>query len=202
MKQKMSFKRMMVVFVCITVSMFFTGCNDVTVNFNELNSKLNGRSATIQTYDEQSNIIDQIHGKSIDFDSDNRFSEDKDAKSEVVDITVGGKRMEHVGSSLILYEDGLTDIFAQYAKKVDVKNFDRSVPFLNRMINSLNNSFDGKSMAVLIRSQSGMPLATFAGNSVSIYATDSGKTTVFLIDGKVLIVYRCDYTTYETALLK
>ncbi|MCM3273784.1 DUF5052 family protein [Paenibacillus elgii] len=57
-------------------------------------------------------------------------------------------------------------------------------------------------MLILIRSQSGQPLATFVGNKVSYFATDIDKSTAFLIDGKYLFIYRCDYTIYDLSLLK
>ena len=81
-------------------------------------------------------------------------------------------------------------------------DLDRSVPILNQMINQFQNDFTGKSRVLLIRSQLGFPLATYAGNKVSIFSTDVPKTTGFLVDGKKLVVYRADYTVYDTALLE
>lgn len=85
--------------------------------------------------------------------------------------------MLHVGSSLLAFESGLSNLFEEYSQKVDIKNFDRSVPFLNRLVNDLQNATVGKSKIVLIRSQSGQPLATFAGDDVSYFATDIDKST-------------------------
>lgn len=110
--------------------------------------------------------------------------------------------MLHVGSSLIAYENGLQNIFEEYVQTVDINNFDKSVPFINRMVNDLANYTTGKAKVVLIRSQSGQPLATFAGDDVSYFATDIDKSTGLLIDGNYLFVYRCDYTIYDLALLK
>ena len=53
----------------------------------------------------------------------------------------------------------------------------------------------------MIRSQDGTPIAVFAGDNVEVFATDVPKSTWFRVDGKLLLVYRCDYTTYDTALL-
>lgn len=36
---------------------------------------------------------------------------------------------------------------------------------------------------------------------VSVFATDIDKSTGILIDDKYLLIYRCDYTLYDTELL-
>ena len=89
----------------------------------------------------------------------------------------------------------------EYAKTVDITNQERGVPMLNSMVNSFKNITSGKAKTILIRSQNGKPLATYVGDSVSVFSVDIPKTTAFLVDGKILIVYRCDYTVYDTALL-
>lgn len=183
-----------------------SGCNLFKNEIGKMKEALKGRTAIIQTYDEESNIIDQVKGRSISISSENKFDIKNEegkttTKSSVISLTVGGKSMVHVGSSLILYEEGLTNVFDEFAKTVDIKNFDRSRPFLNKMINDMKNITTGKSKVILIRSQSGKPLATFVGDNVSYFATDIDKSTGILIDGKYLFIYRCDYTIYDIELL-
>ena len=120
--------------------------------------------------------------------------------SSVLKITIGKNEMLHVGSSLIMAEDGLTDVFSEYTKTVNIQNLDRSVPIINCMINSLRNNSTGAAKMILIRSQNGTPLATYLGTHVSTFAVDIPKTTAFLIDDKVLLVYRSDYSVYDLAL--
>lgn len=111
--------------------------------------------------------------------------------------------MIHVGSSMIVQEQGLTDVFNQYSKTVNIANEDtRGLPFMNRLINRYKDSFEGKNRVVLIRSQNGTPLATYAGNKVTPYSTDVPKSTALLIDGHLLLIYRCDYTIYDKELLE
>jgi len=189
--------------LCVTI---LGGCNLAQKEFGKVENTFKGREAVVQTYDEESNIIDQVKGKSISVTSEDKFAT-KDTEgnitkeSSVISLTVGGKSMVHVGSSLIISEKGLVDVFDEYSKTVDVKNTDRSIPFLNRMINEMKNITTGKTKIVLIRSQSGKPLATFAGDNVSYFATEIDKSTGILIDGKHLFVYRCDYTIYDAELL-
>jgi hypothetical protein len=184
-----------------------SGCNLLGQGLSDIRSAFKGREAVIQTYDEESHIIDRIAGKSIDIAPENKFAiSDSDGntveKSAVVNLTIGGKSMLHVGSTLIMYEQGLVDVFDEYAKTVDVMNMDRSTPFVSRMVNKMHNLTDGKKYLILIRSQTGKPLATFVGNSVSYFATKIDKSTMFYVDGKSLFVYRADYTILELSLLQ
>ena len=193
--------------VIIAATLVLSGCNWLEYKLGSLKEQFVGRELTIQTYDENSQMIDRVQGKSVSIEADEDFSL-KDAngdtveKSSVLSITVGGNQMLHVGSSLIAYEDGLLNIFEEYVQQVDLNSFNRSVPFINRMVNDLQNLTTGKEKIILIRSQSGQPLATFAGDDVSYFATEIDKSTGIMIDGKYLFIYRCDYTIYDLALLK
>jgi hypothetical protein len=209
MKNIKRFAKTGLLLVAITSMVVTSGCswNWGANEFGKLKSAFKGRDATIQSYDEQSNIIDRVKGKSIDIGADDKFATKDDKgntteKSGVIAFTIGGKVMTHVGSSLILAENGLVDLVDEYAKTNNIVNNDRSTPFVNRIVNGVQNLTTGKSMVVLIRSQSGKPLAAYAGNSVSYFATDIDKSTGFIIDGKYLFVYRSDYTIYETSLLQ
>ena len=187
--------------------MTLAGCNWFEKKLGDLKEALVGREMIIQSYDENSQLIDRVQGKSVSIKADDEFElTDVDGnvveKSSVLNITVGGNEIIHVGSSLISHELGLENIFDVYAKSVDLDNFDRSVPFVNRMVNELKNYTTGKDKIILIRSQSGQPLATFAGDDVSYYATDIENSTALLIDGEFLFIYRCDYTIYDTELLQ
>lgn len=195
--------------ISLVVALVFTlaGCNWFEKKLGDLKEALVGREMIIQTYDENSQLIDRVQGESVSIKADDEFElTDVDGnvveKSSVLNVTVGGNEIIHVGSSLISHELGLENIFDVYAKSIDLDNFDRSVPFVNRMVNELKNYTTGKDKIVLIRSQSGQPLATFAGDDVSYYATDIENSTALLIDGEFLFIYRCDYTIYDTELLQ
>lgn len=188
--------------------LLMAACQDVGMTSKAIQEKVDGLSMTVKTYDENSQVIDTVSGKSLMIDRDARFdSTDSDGTSKndssVVDITIGKSEMIHVGSSMIIQEQGLTDIFNQYAKTVNITNEDtRGLPFMNKLINRYKDSFEGKKRVILIRSQNGTPLATFAGNKVTPYSTDVPKSTALLIDGHLLLIYRCDYTIYDKDLLE
>lgn len=75
------------------------------------------------------------------------------------------------------------------------------MPWLNDIRERFQNLWKGKAKTIMIRSQNGTPLAVYAGDAVEIFATDMPKTTVFRVDGQYLLVYRADYTAYDSDLL-
>ena len=200
---KKHYKKILLSFSFLAMVITLAGCQDIRMFFKGFEESFKGLEMTIQTYDEESQIIDKITGKSIMIERDSTFDSDSESKdSAVIKISVGTKEMHHVGSSMIIAESQLENIFDDYAKTVDTENVQRGIPVLNSMVNEFRNSFDGKKKVVLIRSQNGTPLATYAGDNVSLYKTDVPKSTGLLIDGAYLFVYRCDYTIYDLALLE
>jgi hypothetical protein len=199
-------RKMFVLIGAITLMAgLLSGCSAAHMTAKQLESAFAGISVNIRTFDEESQVIDNVNGESVMVERDTTFdtstSEGSNKDSSVLKITIGEHEMHHVGSSLVMAEDGLYDIFGEYAKTVDINNTDRSIPIINSIVNSFKNVTSGKEKTILIRSQNGTPLATYVGNKVSIFSVDIPKTTAFLVDNKVLLVYRCDYTVYDTALL-
>lgn len=103
---------------------------------------------------------------------------------------------------MILAQEGLTDVTENSAATVLLENSQPGIPILNNFIEKHRNLWQGKSKTIMIRSQDGTPIAVYAGNQVEIFATDVPKSTWFRIDGKYLLVYRADYTTYDNDLLR
>lgn len=199
LKEEKELKKWLMGFVLVG-TLFLAGCQMIDNLFLDIKEEVTGISGTIQTYDEESRIIDQIKGKSVAFSANNKFS-DEEGNGSVLDVTVSGKQVTHVGSTLLFYEDGLTNVFDEFAEKVDIETMDRAVPMVNRMVNEFENTYFGTEKVILIRSQSGNPLATFAGDNVSIDRMEVDKMTKITIDGKRIYIYRADYTIYDTSLL-
>ncbi|MGE8205420.1 DUF5052 family protein [Heyndrickxia sp. NPDC080065] len=191
----------------ITLIFLLSGCQLFDLWGKNIVKELKGLDVTLQTYDADGLPIDTIKGKSGNISRDTKFdiSNEKGEttkQSSVLNITIGGKQITHVGSTLIMYEKGLTDVMNELPKQVTVENNDRSTPFINKIVNNFHNYFDGKSKIILIRSQLGKPVATFTGNSVSYWSTDVPNSTGLIIDGKYLFIYRCDFTMYDTKLIE
>ncbi|HFI0644731.1 TPA: DUF5052 family protein [Streptococcus suis] len=183
-----------------------SACQSISNWWKNTKEEWIGLEMTVRTYDENSQLIDEMSGRSLSISRNQEFDSvdaegNSNADSSVLKVTLGNYEIDHVGSSLIAAEEGLEDLFAKYQTTVDMSNYDHAVPVVNRMVSSLKNDFTGKAKVVLIRSQNGTPLATYVGDKVSLYASDAPKTSELLIDGKRLIIYRCDYTIYDRELL-
>lgn len=187
--------------------LILVGCQSVTDYFKTTQEQYLGLSGTVRTFDENSQVIDKLTGKSVSIRSDDRFDMTDELgniskESSVLDVTIGRSQVLHVGSTLIFSEDGLTDYMDEYGEAVELETKDRSLPFVNRFFNQIKNDWTGQSKLILIRSQNGTPLATYFGDRVSTSAPDGiPNTTYLLIDGKRLIIYRADFTIYDTDLL-
>ncbi|KXT75159.1 hypothetical protein STRDD10_00433 [Streptococcus sp. DD10] len=201
-------KKKWVVLVVLLLSLIsLSACQTIENLFKNAKEEWVGLKMTVRTFDENAQLIDQMSGKSLSISRNEEFDSidsegNSKADSSVLKVTLGGYEIDHVGSSLIASEDGLMDLFAKYQTTVDIASAAQDVPIVNRMVSDLKNDFTGKKKIILIRSQNGTPLATYAGDKVSLFGSDAPKTSELLIDGKRLVIYRCDYTIYDRELLE
>lgn len=185
----------------LSALLLLVGCQDIKMSIKNIESQLFGINSVVRTFDSNGEMIDRIDGLSVNIDRNTKFDTEK-KDSSVIKITVGGREIDHVGSSLILSQYGLVDILDTVETNLVISNSDRKSPFINTIVNDFKNSFIGLPKIVMVRSQLGFPLAVYEGKNVSIYSTDIPNSTALLIDDKLLIMYRVDYTIYETELLK
>lgn len=190
----------------VLVATFLSGCAGWNASVDNFASLMQGRSATITTYNVFAQMLDRIHGKSVDIHRDTTFDTynsdgTSNEDSSVLAISVGGHNMTHVGSTLLMVQDGVVDITGQLPATVDLHNDQRGVPLLNYLRQGWSNLWQGTSRTILVRSQNGSPIAIFGGNEVEYFATDVPKSTLLRIDGRYVLIYRSDYTIYDNALL-
>ena len=200
-------KKLVISAVLFTSLLSLSACQSIQNWWKNTKEEWIGLEMTVRTFDESSQLIDEMSGKSLSIERNAEFDSvyaegNSKADSSVLKVTIGQYEMDHVGSSLIAAEEGLEDLFAKYQKTVTVEEDSKAIPVVNRMVSQLKNDFTGKAKVILIRSQNGTPLATYAGDKVSLYTSDAPKTSELLIDGKRLIIYRCDYTIYDRELLE
>lgn len=183
-----------------------SGCAAGGQAFDDLNGALKGRQGVMMTFNEESQLIDRVEGVSFHFSRDTTFdthdsegSSNKD--SAVVQVSLGSSHIHHVGSTMIFAEAGIVNVTEGLPDTVRLSNTDPGTPWLNNIRHDFQNLWEGKAKTIMIRSQNGTPLAVYAGNAVEIFSSDMPKTTVFRVDGKLLLVYRADYTVYDTDLL-
>lgn len=202
-------KRFIAVMAFVFVAMLgLTSCSAVAMSFEDLARDWKGIPATMTTYDQNGDAIDKVEGESFQFSLDGRFREisvssDGSILSEpgsVLLISIGKSHINHVGSSMILAEKGVTAV-AGADTKVDIKNTEAGTPWLNDFLEYNRNLWQGKGKTVMIRSQDGKPIAVYAADQVEIQGTAVPKSTMLRLDGKRLLAYRVDYTIYDNELL-
>jgi hypothetical protein len=196
-----------VVLVAAATLLALTSCAGVAMFGEGLNRALKGVSATMTTYTQNGDPVDRVVGQSFEISRDTRFdTTDSDGNSNqdssVLMISLGNSHISHVGSTLVLAQDGIVDVSQAVGTKVAFENKQSGVPWLNNLLEYNRNLWQGKGKTIMIRSQNGIPVAVYAGNEVEIFATDVPKSTCFRVDGKYLFVYRADYTVYDNDLLQ
>lgn len=143
-------KKKYLIILLLTIGLItLSGCQMIENWIKNAKEEWVGLEMTVRTYDENSQLIDQMSGKSLSISRNEEFdSVDAEGNSKedssVLKITLGKYEIDHVGSSLIAEEKGLKDVFAQYQKTTDVEENSHSVPVLNRMISAFKNDFTGK----------------------------------------------------------
>lgn len=198
-------KKLSLVIGLMFMSMLVAACSPIDFFTSNFNETFRGIPMHVQTFDAKSRLIDDIKMKSMSIDRDRTFDDysgDSTNKSKVLEITGGGHRILHSGSSLIASQDRLTNVLSKNNAKAVISNSESSVPLLSSIKNSYRDYFIGHSKVILIRSQQGYPLATYVGNNVSYRKTSVPASTILMIDGKRLFIYRCDFTVYDNELIK
>lgn len=205
----------------MTVSLF-TGCAQIEHWFKGKKGQLIGESFTASVYNDYGIATSTITGNNISigqyagkatYDSEGNKTSKYD--SEVLEITVDGYQMLHVGSTLVFEENGLSKVYAYDNTNESTESLTNTTNNINlnvnghggfipldKLINKLGNAI-GKSKIVVINSQLGTPLAVYQGNRVSVEVPENlPKMTRLTIDGKSLYLHRVEYQIYDAGMFK
>ena len=126
-------KKKYLIILLLTIGLItLSGCQMIENWLKNAKEEWIGLEMTVRTYDENSQLIDQMSGKSLSISRNEEFdSVDAEGNSKedssVLKITLGKYEIDHVGSSLIAEEKGLKDVFAQYQKTADIEENSHSV---------------------------------------------------------------------------
>lgn len=197
-------RKLTILALLVLASTVAAGCAGLEAWGEQFNRAWNGVPATMMTYDANGSKIDEVKGKSFEITRDERF-DTTDAEggsnedSQVLKISLGDNVISHVGSTLVLAQDGL--VVVDKAPQVSIENTEPGTPWLNNMREKFRNQWKGRGKTILVRSQDGFPVAVYAGDEVELFKTDVPKSTMFRVDGKYLFVYRADITVYDNDLL-
>lgn len=191
----------------VVIALLATLTSGCGVTGDKFDQAFNGFHGTLSTYDQYGKQVDQIKGSSFHVTRDTEFDTTNDKgdssnDSQVLLISLANGHIEHVGSSMILAQDGLVDITAQVPPQFQFTNTKPGTPWLNDLWYNFNRYWSGTAKTIEIRSQNGTPIKVYGGSHVQVLSTNVPKSTWFRIDGKTLFVYRCDYTVVDNRLLQ
>ncbi len=202
----LSIKRILVIALMFTIISTTTACNVISNITNRIEGALLGDDYKVLSYDDYGNNTLTIQGNRVNigiFENEANSGADGN-KSEVLEITIDGKQMLHVGSTAVFAERGVNtvaDFDFEYLKEMTTKGLSTVVP-LDRSVNHLKN-FLGDEKVIIIKSQLGVVVGVYQGKNVTVeIPTDLPKMTRVIIDGKSLYIYRADYEIMDTELLQ
>lgn len=198
-------KVLLVLACCLTLS----GCSIIKEATQQIKGELIGQSFTVNSYDNNGNLISQLTGDSIGMETYSEQSfldslEDQPVESSVIQITIDHQEVLSVGNTIIFEEKGInriTDFGSEDALIHDSSDGLNYMPW-DKIANKWKNNI-GKSRMIMVSSQLGVPIAIYEGNQVRVtIPNDLPKTTRITIDGKSLYVHRANYQIIDMDLLK
>ncbi|HTJ73114.1 MAG TPA: DUF5052 family protein [Verrucomicrobiae bacterium] len=192
--------------LAVVLTLVLSGCGLFGATADKFDQAFNGFRATMTTYNQYGQPVDQIKGASFRVTRDSEFDTTDDKgnsnnDSSVLLISLANAHIHHVGSTMILAQDGLVDITEQLPAEFRFTNDKPGTPWINDIRYRFQQLWGGTAKTIMIRSQDGTPIKVYGGNEVQILKTDVPKSTWFRIDGKTLFVYRADYTVVDNKLL-
>lgn len=174
---------------------------------------MEGNGGSFRTYSKTGATMDNITGSTLRVTREQLMDQVRDdgttEKGSVMQVQVGQNFIRHVGSTAMLVENGL-EVTAPadkgFPQGVTLENTKGGTPWLNKFLETNRNLWRGSSKTVLVRTQDDVVVGVFSGKEVEFVNTDIPKSTAFRVtgmDGKAryALVYRANYTIYETALL-
>lgn len=201
-----SVRKIAILAVVLVMAVSISACNVVSNITNKIEGALLGDDYKILSYDDYGNNTLTIQGNRVNigiFENEANSGSDGN-KSEVLEITVDGHQLLHVGSTAIFAERGintLADFDFEYLKEMSAKGLSTVVP-LDRSVNQIKN-FLGDEKVIIVKSQLGVVVGVYQGKNVTVeIPTDLPKMTRLIVDGKSLYLYRADYEIMDTELLK
>lgn len=203
--RKVSLRKAAVIGLVVVMTLVVSACNVVSNITNRIEGALLGDDYKILSYDDYGNNTLTIQGNRVNigiFENEANSGADGN-KSEVLEITVDGHQLLHVGSTAIFAERGINtvaDFDYNYLKDMTAKGLSTVVP-LDRSVNQIKN-FLGDEKVIIVKSQLGVVVGVYQGKNVTVeIPTDLPKMTRLIVDGKSLYLYRADYEIMDTELL-
>ena len=208
---KISNRKKILALVTLLCVLTLSGCALINQRITELHGSIIGNTYTIDIFDNFGNKTLTTHGKKINVEpnvvEEQIYTEDgwgySETVSSVLTINIDGKQMITCGDTAIFYEDGLEpdhdfsldQIYSEGGLSLTENTL------VAGMVNSIKNDL-GKSVVIVVKSQTGAPIYAFSGNSVRWEIPENlPKFTKLIVDGKALYIHRSNFQIIDKSLL-
>ena len=208
----MNKKRIAIGIICAALCIVLSGCALFRQRVTELHGSIIGNTYTIDIFDNFGNKTLTTHGQKISVEpnviKEQVFNESggwgyQQSVSSVLTINIDGKQMTTCGDTAIFYEKGLEPDYDFSVENIYSESGGALTEntLVSGLINSVKNDF-GKSVVVVVKSQTGAPIYAFSGNSVRWEVPDDlPKFTKLIVDGKALYIHRSNFQIIDKDLL-
>ena len=196
-----------VIVVCILVTL--TGCSWFQSKIKEIKGDLIGNEFKVEIYDNYANNLLNMEGEKVNLSSNIVETKGVDSNgtlttnyemSSVITITIDGHEVEQTGNSVLFIEEGLNKAEIELPKTT-VQTNGGTINIVDENLNKIKNMM-GKSRAIIICSQLGVPIAAFEGDEIYYeIPSDLPKTTRIMVDGKALYVHRVNYILIDKEII-
>lgn len=183
-----------------------TACAAFQSVVEKIQGQLLGDNFKILTYDDYGNNTLTAQGRNINIGLFENYANKtgEGFESEVLEITVEGKQLLHVGSTIIFAEKGIDmieDFDLSYLQEATTEGKATFVP-LDRTVNKYTNLI-GKKKTIIVKSQMGILIGVYQGDKVLVeIPSDLPKMTRLIVDGKSLYIHRADYEIFDTGMFQ
>ena len=189
-----------------------SGCALFRQRVTELHGSIIGNTYTIDIFDNFGNKTLTTHGQKISVEpniiKEQVFHENggwgyEQSVSSVLTINIDGKQMITCGDTAIFYEKGLEPDYDFSVENIYSASSGTlsELTLASGIINSIKNDI-GKSVVIVIKSQTGAPIYAFSGDSVRWEVPDDlPKFTRLIVDGKALYIHRSNFQIIDKKLL-
>ncbi|MGN1345089.1 MAG: DUF5052 family protein [Traorella sp.] len=193
----------------IVSCLLLSGCSFIRETTQQIKGELIGQSFTVNSFDNNGNLISQLKGDSITMETYSEQSfldslENEEVESSVIQITIDKHEVLSVGNTIIFEEKGIQQVtdFGVNDTLVNDSSNGLNIMAWDKIANKWKNMV-GKSRMIIIASQLGVPIAIYEGDNVRVtIPSNLPKTTRITIDGKSLYVHRANYQIIDVDLIK
>lgn len=194
----------MLILVLLSGCLTLSGCAAFQSVMENIQGELLGDNFKILTYDDYGNNTLTAQGRNINIGLFKNYANESGEgfASEVLEITVEGKQLLHVGSTIIFAEQGIDmieDFDLAFLQKAATEGRATFVP-LDRTVNKYTNLI-GKKKTIIVKSQMGILIGVYQGDRVLVeIPSDLPKMTRLIVDGKSLYIHRADYEIFDSGM--